>query len=348
VIKFIGDYFDRSGPEKVIGKPAIFDWKAKWTIYVASGSMISEIYAYAEANRDALHVRPFLEELGLPQLKPTPIYSDCSSALTVLSSEHAARHKGTKHVERRILAAIQSHQLCIIHGLFCPSGSNCADLGCTYKDKANFLTQRRTLHGYQIPAPQIPAYKDVEEKRPWFESKPPKEVIPFGPERKPVAKKVVTFTADIAETNTKRPFYFSNEDKNEPLSSYASATFTDPNGTKWKSAEHFYQAAKFLDPSHAKLICDADTASAAVLFASMLLTKYSIRDNWDDLKYDVMLAATTAKFNSSPSLRRKLVETSPRALVERSHDEYWGEGKDKKGENMYGKILETVRASLCA
>ena len=75
VLGFIGAYFDRSGPEKCIGKPAFFSWKAFWTIHVTSGSMISEIYSFAEAYREALTMRPLLGEIGFPQKKPTKVLS---------------------------------------------------------------------------------------------------------------------------------------------------------------------------------------------------------------------------------------------------------------------------------
>jgi ribA/ribD-fused uncharacterized protein len=46
-------------------------------------------------------------------------------------------------------------------------------------------------------------------------------------------------------------------------------------------------------------------------------------------------------------LKKLLKETCNRNIVEASNrDSYWGWGRDKKGKNMLGLILEEVRGEL--
>ena len=53
------------------------------------------------------------------------------------------------------------------------------------------------------------------------------------------------------------------------------------------------------------------------------------------------------KFRQNPALRKALLDTGDAKLIESSpYDSYWGEGKDKKGFNHLGTILERVRNKI--
>ena len=48
-----------------------------------------------------------------------------------------------------------------------------------------------------------------------------------------------------------------------------------------------------------------------------------------------------------PHLAEQLLATGDRHLVENSqYDYYWGCGRDRRGNNAYGKVLMKVRAKL--
>jgi hypothetical protein len=60
-----------------------------------------------------------------------------------------------------------------------------------------------------------------------------------------------------------------------------------------------------------------------------------------------MKAALLKKFSQNPIILATLQKTGTRLLVESSPgDDYWGIGKNKKGENKLGKMLMEVRTEL--
>ena len=68
------------------------------------------------------------------------------------------------------------------------------------------------------------------------------------------------------------------------------------------------------------------------------------RPKWDDEKVDVMLRIIRAKADQHEYVRRKLLETGDRDLVEDSwRDDFWGWGPNKDGKNMLGKLWMVVR-----
>ena len=68
------------------------------------------------------------------------------------------------------------------------------------------------------------------------------------------------------------------------------------------------------------------------------------RSDWESVKDDVMLKALHMKFGQHEKLRRKLLETEEKKLIEHtSNDSYWGDGGDGSGRNMLGKLLMQVR-----
>jgi ribA/ribD-fused uncharacterized protein len=116
-------------------------------------------------------------------------------------------------------------------------------------------------------------------------------------------------------------------------------------GRQWPSVEHYYQAAKTLDPAFSERIRTAPTADEAKKLGRDLACV--LREDWDKVKADVMRRALAAKFSQHPDLAAMLLETGDAVLVENSKkDYYWGCGADGTGKSMLGVLLMELRTSL--
>lgn len=117
------------------------------------------------------------------------------------------------------------------------------------------------------------------------------------------------------------------------------------DGYKWKSNEHFYQAQKFAAGSEPYMaILEAETPRHAKDIGRS--KTFPIRFDWDAVKESVMYRGLKAKFSQNPDLRKLLVGTGDRALVEvSSTDRYWGRVQGQ-GENRLGVLLMALRDEL--
>jgi N-glycosidase YbiA len=71
------------------------------------------------------------------------------------------------------------------------------------------------------------------------------------------------------------------------------------------------------------------------------------RTDWDSVKVDVMRKILRAKADQHEYVRRKLLQTGTRELVENSwRDNFWGWGPNRDGQNMLGKLWMEIRAEL--
>ena len=111
------------------------------------------------------------------------------------------------------------------------------------------------------------------------------------------------------------------------------------DGETYPTVEHAYQAAKTLEPRRRHLIRVAPTPGHATRAGRAL----SLRPDWHAIKYAVMLALLVEKF-ADPDLRRQLLATAPRRLVEGNHwgDTHWGVYRGR-GDNHLGRLLMVVR-----
>jgi len=76
---------------------------------------------------------------------------------------------------------------------------------------------------------------------------------------------------------------------------------------------------------------------------------HPIRPDWDSARVDVMRKALHAKFTQHEVLRVKLLNTGVAQLIERSDvDDYWGDGRNRRGQNRLGTLLTELRSSLFA
>jgi len=138
--------------------------------------------------------------------------------------------------------------------------------------------------------------------------------------------------------------FFSRSDPNETLGSFARYGF-ELEGVEWPSVEHYFQAMKFVDDAYRKKIRQAPHPQKARKLGRRRLKK--IRADWSQVKDVVMTRGIYIRCRTYPNLAEQLLATGDRQLVEDSqYDYYWGCGRDRRGNNAYGKVLMQVRSKL--
>ena len=120
------------------------------------------------------------------------------------------------------------------------------------------------------------------------------------------------------------------------------------NGQRFMTSEHAYQWQKFDVVDGFLLrrgIVDAPSAHAAFKLAQ----EYDEhkRPDWHDVKLDIMKDILHEKAHQHEYVKRKLLGTGDRELIEDSwRDTYWGWGPDHDGQNMLGKLWMEVRTEI--
>ena len=147
----------------------------------------------------------------------------------------------------------------------------------------------------------------------------------------------------------KKIYFFAIDDReNGYLSNFYPALFiTNENGKKetWKTSEHYYHAHKFEFNSDAyQKILMAKTAKESYKIAHQ--HEGQVKKNWLAIKDQVMLKALNYKFRHNPDLKKKLLATKNKELLEHSADTYWGTGVRDEGLNKLGKFLVQLRGQL--
>lgn len=117
----------------------------------------------------------------------------------------------------------------------------------------------------------------------------------------------------------------------------------------YRSNEHYYQAAKTLDPVRHKQILDAETAGAAKKLGQS--KSLPIRDDWETYKLVAMMDGLRLKFPPSgpkAELTDRLLHSGFDYLVEYAPwgDTFWGVDKEKKGQNWLGRLLMRRRTEI--
>lgn len=116
----------------------------------------------------------------------------------------------------------------------------------------------------------------------------------------------------------------------------------------WPTAEHYYQAQKFVGTSQnslSNIIRQAATPSEAARIGRD--PRHLLRPDWEHIKQEVMWIALQAKFLAHPDLQVLLLSTGDEWIVEDSPvDAYWGRGPDGQGKNYLGRLLMKLRQHL--
>jgi ribA/ribD-fused uncharacterized protein len=140
--------------------------------------------------------------------------------------------------------------------------------------------------------------------------------------------------------------FYSKKHEGRELSNFYPSPF-ESDGVIWPTVEHYFQAQKFLDPTHRGRIRIAGSPGEAKLLGRTKRPK--IREDWNYIKDSIMRYAIKKKFLSSDFLYDYLLSTQGRELIEDSPtDYYWGCGAENDGLNMLGKLLMELRDSLTA
>jgi ribA/ribD-fused uncharacterized protein len=116
-------------------------------------------------------------------------------------------------------------------------------------------------------------------------------------------------------------------------------------GKTWKTTEHYFQAQKFDKKEYQEKIRKAATPMKAAQLGRS--RKERILKNWDNMKDNLMYDALKAKFSQHEELKKILIETGDKNLIEHTeNDSYWGDGGDGTGKNKLGKLLVKLRNEL--
>jgi ribA/ribD-fused uncharacterized protein len=142
-------------------------------------------------------------------------------------------------------------------------------------------------------------------------------------------------------------FYKAKEVPYGVFSNFDTRHHINIDGTVWESTEHYFQAMKFhgTDPNHMLAIFNAYSPIDAAVMGRAKTHK--LREDWEQVKDDVMRVAVRAKFTQYPELKNILIQTGDAELIEHTaNDSYWADGGDGTGKNMLGKILMEIREEL--
>lgn len=123
-------------------------------------------------------------------------------------------------------------------------------------------------------------------------------------------------------------------------------------GMVFQTSEHAYHYLRFAGDSTTRiLIRDRIRNAPSAHEAFRLAQEYKGWQipEWNDVKVEVMLDIIRKKAKQHEYVRRKLLETGSREIIEDSwRDSFWGWGPNKDGQNMLGKLWMRVRADLIA
>lgn len=116
-------------------------------------------------------------------------------------------------------------------------------------------------------------------------------------------------------------------------------------GKLYPTSEHVYHSEKFESEDLKEKIRNTRSAHDSLKLAHK--NKDSYKPNWDEIKIGVMKEILQAKTEQHPYVKKKLLESHGRELIEDSwRDDFWGWGPNKDGKNHLGKLWMEVREEV--
>jgi ribA/ribD-fused uncharacterized protein len=121
-------------------------------------------------------------------------------------------------------------------------------------------------------------------------------------------------------------------------------------GELFDTSEAAYHWAKFDEPnsvSRAIQVAILEATSAHEAFKLAEKYKSLVRSNWKSIRVKTMRTILNAKVDQHEYVRRKLLATETRELIEDSwRDDFWGWGPNKDGQNQLGKLWMEIRSEV--
>lgn len=117
----------------------------------------------------------------------------------------------------------------------------------------------------------------------------------------------------------------------------------------FQTSEHAYHFERFVGSENFHRVAVMSAKSAHDAFRYAQENKAFQRQDWEEVKVDAMHNILRAKADQHEYVRRKLLATGDRELIEDSwRDDFWGWGPNRDGKNMLGRLWMEVRAELQA
>lgn len=148
--------------------------------------------------------------------------------------------------------------------------------------------------------------------------------------------------------------YFSRSKDNKWLSTFNKANPFEYEGLTYPTVEHAFHAQKVNDEKKDEYQLlftkdDVEPSEAKKMGGKKYFTEnnYTLRDDWNQIKLQLMEDITKIYYDKNPDMFEKLKETGDKLLIHTGFriDDYWGV-KSGKGENNHGKILMKIRNDL--
>lgn len=139
-------------------------------------------------------------------------------------------------------------------------------------------------------------------------------------------------------------YFYKINDEYGCFSNFAHYNF-ELDGKRWMTSEHYFQAQKFCGTKYEEIIRLLDNPMKAAEMGRK--RDLPLREDWEQIKDDIMRRAAYAKFTQNKNIRDILMSTGKETIIEKTtNDYYWGCGKNGSGKNMLGVILMEVRQML--
>lgn len=156
---------------------------------------------------------------------------------------------------------------------------------------------------------------------------------------------------NICHGDIVKKFILKITDKTKPIDSFFGyyrflsnfyPVLVEYNGLTYSAIENAYQAAKFDDIELKKKFGELTSREVYKLTRGK-----KPREDWDDVKLGVMYDLLKIKFSNNNYLKKRLLATGNRELIEGNTwgDTYWGMYRGV-GENHLGKLLMKARKEL--
>lgn len=154
-----------------------------------------------------------------------------------------------------------------------------------------------------------------------------------------------TAAIDAAEKALGGPYVWATEFDN----AHTLWMFDEPgflvDGIFYKATENYLQAQKQLDLDEEakRRIAEMDPHEAYTAGHKLIL-----RDDWEEVKYEIMKTGHRAKYEQNEWLRGFLLSTGDYPLAVIGAESEWKIGLDGQGQNKLGVLLMELRAELRA